>query len=321
MFNRDTLSAFLDMIADPVQSGSIMAAGRISGLVAREDGTVGMVLEVGDMQRDVAEGLADELNRKLSANGATSVRIVQTAEREMPKPVPNVKHVLAVGAGKGGVGKSTVAVNLARALLRKGHRVGILDADIRCPSVHLLLGMQERAKATPDKKLVPLVSPDGIQMLGMGVMTEPEKALAWRGPMVSGAVVRMATSALWDNLDVLVVDLPPGTGDIHLSLAQKLAPSGAVVVTTPQTLAMADARRAAWFYRRLSVPFLGYISNMEGPIFGEVSAEQLDAPLLASLPLERDVVVASDERRAPGGTNLVEMDKAAEAIAKALKLV
>lgn len=320
MLNRDTLAAFLGMIADPVEPGSIMDAKRVSGLVAREDGTVGLILEVGDMARDVANRLERELKGKIGAQGAKAVRIIQTAERTMPKPVPNVKHVLAVGAGKGGVGKSTVAVNLARAFLRRKLKVGVLDGDIRCPSVHLLLGMKERAKATPDKKLLPLLSPEGIEMLGMGVMADPEKALAWRGPMVSGAVTRMATSCLWNNLDVLVVDLPPGTGDIHLALAQKLAPSGAIIVTTPQTLAMADAQRAAWFYRRLEVPFFGYVSNMEGPIFGEIDEERLGAPLLARLPLEHEVVVASDERRTPGGANLKGMDEVAETLVGLLKL-
>lgn len=319
MLDRDTVLDLLAQIPDPVQSGSVVTAGRTSGLVVRDDGSVGLVLEVGDMEREAAEQFAEKLRNHLIKGGAGTVRIVQTAERDAPRPVPGVRHVLAVGAGKGGVGKSTVAVNLARALKRRGLKIGILDADIQGPSVHLLLGVDGKASATPDKKLIPLVVED-MEMLSMGVMADPDKALAWRGPMVAGAVVQMAQSANWGNLDLLVVDLPPGTGDVHLALAQKLAPSGAIVITTPQKLALADARRASGFYRRLSVPFFGYVSNMEGQVFGQVDADTLDAPLLASLPLEQEVVTASDACEEPVGHHREAMDALAEAIASRLML-
>jgi ATP-binding protein involved in chromosome partitioning len=263
------------------------------------------------------------------------VRVIQTAERgDAPRPeggaVPGVRHIIGVGAGKGGVGKSTVATGLALALKRRGLKAGILDADIQGPSVHILLGLAERARATPEKRLIPLQA-HGLQMLGMGVMADPDRAVAWRGPMVAGAMVQMATAADWGRLDVLMVDLPPGTGDIHLSLAQKLAPSGALVVTTPQALARADARRAVAFFEQLQVPVLGVVMNMEGMTmtdgrlvhpFGQTPADAgLGAEVIARLPLDPAVVAASDAG-APmeSGAVAAGLDAVAARIARQLGL-
>jgi ATP-binding protein involved in chromosome partitioning len=261
MVIRDVALTLLEGIPDPRQPGSVIKSGRASAVVGKDDGSVGLVLSVGDLARADAQALEAEIGRRLrAAPGITSVRIIQTAERgaaaQSPGAhategaIPGVRHIIGVGAGKGGVGKSTVAVNLALALARRGLSVGILDADIHGPSVQMLLGITERARATPEKRLVPLEA-HGLRMLGMGVMSDPDKAVAWRGPMIAGAVVQMATSGDWGALDVLVVDLPPGTGDIHLALAQKLKPSGAVVVTTPQALSQADAKRAIAFFEQL----------------------------------------------------------------------
>lgn len=334
MAGRDVAAEVLSALADPVRPGDLLASGRASGLVVRGDGSVGLVLAVDDLARAAAQALEQRIDAALRAAGFTSVRIIQTAERGAAPPrdgaIPGVRHIVGVGAGKGGVGKSTVAVGLALALARRGLKTGILDADIQGPSVQILLGVRERARATAEKRLVPLEA-HGLKMLGMGVMADPDKAVAWRGPMVAGAMVQMATVADWGELDVLVVDLPPGTGDIHLSLAQKLKPSGALVVTTPQLLARADARRAVAFFEQLMVPVLGVVMNMAGLAtpdgrrihpFGEAPAEPgLGAAVLAQLPLDPDVVAASDAG-VPLTTGAVAegLDRVAAHIAVALKL-
>lgn len=337
MPGRNVAEELLNSIADPVRPGSVLGSGRVSGLVVKEDGVVGLVLAVDDLARAPAQALEAAIGRRLREGGFASVRVIQTAERgstpaaEAPvQAIPGVRHILGVGAGKGGVGKSTVAVGLALALQRRGLSVGILDGDIQGPSVHILLGVRSRATATPEKRLVPIAA-HGLKMLGMGVMADPDKAVAWRGPMVAGAMVQMATVAEWGPLDVLVVDLPPGTGDVHLSLAQKLKPSGAVVVTTPQVLARADARRAVAFFEQLQVPVLGAVLNMAGLVspdgtllhpFGEVEGEAgIGADILAELPLEPAVVAASD-RGVPLETGAVAsgLDRVAAQVADALKL-
>ena len=337
MPGRNVAEQVLQRIADPVRPGSLLESGRVSGLVVKDDGSVGLVLAVDDLARAPAQSLEVRIGQALREAGFTSVRVIQTAERgnapaaDTTAPViPGVRHVLGVGAGKGGVGKSTIAVGLALALKRRGLKVGILDGDIQGPSVHILLGVRSRAFATTDKRLVPIEA-HGLKMLGMGVMADPDKAVAWRGPMVAGAMVQMATVADWGDLDVLVVDLPPGTGDVHLSLAQKLKPSGAVVVTTPQVLARADARRAVAFFEQLQVPVLGAVLNMAGLIspdgtllhpFGEVDGEAgIGAEILADLPLEPAVVAASDRGQPlEQGAVAAGLDRVAARIAEALSL-
>jgi ATP-binding protein involved in chromosome partitioning len=329
---RDVAEAALRALDDPVRPGNLLESGRVSGLVAKEDGSAGLVLAVDDLARAAAQALEGRIDAALRAAGFASVRIIQTAERgAVPEQaIPGVRHVIGVGAGKGGVGKSTIAVGLALALMRRGLKVGLLDGDIQGPSVHILLGVHERARATAEKRLVPIKA-HGLTMLGMGVMADPDKAVAWRGPMVAGAMVQMATVADWGELDVLVVDLPPGTGDIHLSLAQKLKPSGALVVTTPQALARADARRAVAFFEQLQVPVLGVVMNMTGMSgpdgtvlhpFGKVEGDSgLGAETLAELPLDPAVVAASDAGE-PLATGPVAagLDLVAARVAAELKL-
>jgi ATP-binding protein involved in chromosome partitioning len=337
MPGRNVADEVLQSIADPVRPGSLLESGRVSGLVVKDDGAVGLVLAVDDLARAPAQALEAGIGRKLREAGFTSVRVIQTAERsDAPavetgaQAIPGVRHILGVGAGKGGVGKSTIAVGLALALRRRGLSVGILDGDIQGPSVHILLGVRTRATATAEKRLVPIEA-HGCKMLGMGVMADPDKAVAWRGPMVAGAMVQMATVADWGPLDVLVVDLPPGTGDVHLSLAQKLKPSGAIVVTTPQVLARADARRAIAFFEQLQVPVLGAVLNMAGLLapdgtmlhpFGEVDGEAgIGAPILAELPLEPAVVAASDRGQPlDRGAVATGLDLVAAKVAEVLKL-
>lgn len=216
----------------------------------------------------------------------------------LPKQLPEVKHIIAVASGKGGVGKSTTAVNLALAMVAEGKRVGILDADIYGPSQPLMLGAAVRPMAQ-EKKLLPVIR-HGIQSMSIGYLIDEKSAMVWRGPMVSMALQQLLNDTQWDNLDYLVIDLPPGTGDIQLTLAQKIPVSGAVIVTTPQDLALLDARRACEMFRKVNVPVLGVVENMsfhmcsqcghEEKIFGEGGgqhlAEQYGIELLGALPLD-----------------------------------
>lgn len=305
------LAALVGALADPA-GGPLGASGRVSGLRLAADGTASLVLAVDGLARADARRLAGAIEAQLrQAPGVLAVRIIETSARGAAgapggAPLPGVAHVLAVASGKGGVGKSTIAANLALAFSRLGYRVGLLDADIHGPSAHILLGVSGRAAADSDKRLLPPVA-HGLQVMGMGLLADPDRAVAWRGPMIAGAMVQMAENSRWDARDLLVVDMPPGTGDIQLTLAQKLAPSGVLLVTTPQRLALADCARAAALFRQLDVPVLGAIANMAGLAapggaqlhpFGEVDAAALEAALgtrlLARLPLDPAVTAASD---------------------------
>lgn len=211
-----------------------------------------------------------------------------------------VKHIIAVASGKGGVGKSTVATNLAVALAQSGVKTGLLDADIYGPSIPLMMGQKEVKPVTGDnKKLIP-VSAHGVACFSIGFLVDPESPMIWRGPMVQGAIVQMLRDVEWSGLDVLVIDLPPGTGDAQLTLAQKIKLSGAIIVSTPQDVALIDARKGLEMFRKVGVPILGMVQNMglyccpncghQSGIFGENGvadvARKLDVPLLADIPID-----------------------------------
>jgi ATP-binding protein involved in chromosome partitioning len=210
-----------------------------------------------------------------------------------------VRRVIAVGAGKGGVGKSTVAVNLALALAAEGLRVGLLDADIYGPSLPILLGITDgmaRARVTPERHIVPLLA-HGLPFVSFGFFLGAGSPVVWRGPMVAKVVRQFATGVDWPELDVLIVDLPPGTGDVPLSLAQTLALDGAVVVTQPARVAAVEAEKAVALFRALEVPVLGVVENMTGPFGhggGRAVAHILAAPFLGEIPFERAVVSDGD---------------------------
>lgn len=222
-------------------------------------------------------------------------------------PIPQVKNIIAIASGKGGVGKSTMAVNLALALKEEGYLVGILDADIYGPSQPLMLGVTEK----PDikgKKIAPIVR-YGLQSMSIGYLVDDSAAMAWRGPMASMALQQLLNDTTWDNLDYLIIDLPPGTGDIQLTLAQKIPVSGAVIVTTPQDLALLDARRAYEMFQKVHVPILGIVENMsifvcshcgnKEAIFGEGGGEHLSKQFgidfLGALPLDKKIRELTDQ--------------------------
>jgi ATP-binding protein involved in chromosome partitioning len=228
-------------------------------------------------------------------------------------PLSEVRNLIAVGSGKGGVGKSTVAVNLAVALAREGARVGILDADIYGPSVPTMLGLSGRPDSPDGKSIEPLRA-HGIQAMSIGLLVEQDTPMIWRGPMATSALTQLLNDSRWDDLDYLIVDLPPGTGDIQLTLAQKIPVAAAIVVTTPQDVATLDARKAVRMFEKVEVPVLGLVENMAlhvcsncghaEHIFGEGGGARLAAeygyPLLGSLPLERVI-----RERGDAGTPVV----------------
>jgi ATP-binding protein involved in chromosome partitioning len=224
----------------------------------------------------------------------------------------NVKNVLAVASGKGGVGKSTTAANLALALSREGARVGILDADIYGPSQGVMFGIAEgtRPQVREQKWFVPLEA-HGVQVMSMAFLTDDSTPVIWRGPMVSGALIQLVTQTAWDDLDYLIIDMPPGTGDIHLTLAQKVPLAGSVIVTTPQDLALLDARKGVEMFRKVNIPVLGIVENMAvhicancghvehlfGAGGGEKLAAQFGVDLLVSLPLSMAIRMQADGGR------------------------
>ncbi|MFN3969961.1 MAG: Mrp/NBP35 family ATP-binding protein [Gemmobacter sp.] len=237
-----------------------------------------------------------------------------TAQKDAPPAqppiLPGVRFVIAVSSAKGGVGKSTTCVNLALGLRSLGLHVGILDADVHGPSLPTLLGLTGQPRMTAARKLIPMQA-HGIAAMSMGLMVDPEAAMVWRGPMVTSAITQMLAEVDWGTLDALLIDMPPGTGDAQLAIAQGARPSGAVIVSTPQDLALIDARRGITMFRKVDVPILGLIENMahficpdcggQHAIFGtggaEAEAARLAVPYLGAVPLTMELRAASDAGR------------------------
>jgi ATP-binding protein involved in chromosome partitioning len=287
-------------LADFAARLTALTNGRASTPRVKE-GVMTIVLDVAGLSPDSRDGLAAAIREGgLTVPGVTDVRIAQTAER---KPL----RILAVASGKGGVGKSTLSANLAVALHRLGLRVGLVDADIYGPSQARLMGSEDQKPIARDKKLIPVTGTLGIPMLSMAHLVEPGKALAWRGPMVGNALTQLI-DAEWGDVDLLVVDMPPGTGDIQLTMVQKHKPTGAVIVSTPQDLALIDATRAVSLFAQAGVPMVGLVENMAGyacPHCGEISdpfgqggaestAGDLSMPFLGRIPLAIDIRRRSD---------------------------
>ena len=287
---------------------SALSSGRASAPRLRE-GVLTLVLDVsglGEAERDsMVEALTAEARQ---GEGVETVRIAQTAER-------HDLAIIAVASGKGGVGKSTVAANLAIALSRLGTRVGLVDADIYGPSQPRLLASEGHRPKAEDKRLIPVLGAGGLPMLSMGHLVEPGRAVAWRGPMAGNALGQLI-DARWGDVQVLIVDMPPGTGDVQLSMVQKHKPAGVVIVSTPQDLALIDATRAVNLFEQAGVPMIGLIENMAGyacPHCGEMSdpfgtggaeaaAKAMGMPFLARIPLSIALRVASDAGEPPAAT-------------------
>ena len=268
---------------------------QLSGLTELEE----LERAVGARLRSLgARDVAVVIRRPEASEGTPRARHVQDPWADRVR-LAAVRHVIAVGAGKGGVGKSTVAMNLALALAHDGLRVGLLDADIYGPSLPLLLGIDDgaaRARMTPERHIVPLEA-HGLPLVSFGFFLGRGSPAIWRGPMVSKAVKQFARGVAWPELDVLIVDLPPGTGDVPLSLAQAIELSGAVVVTQPPRVATTEARKATQMFATLDVPVLGIVENMTGP-FGEGAGREvsieLGVPYLGSIPFDPEIVREGD---------------------------
>lgn len=281
-----------------------IAGGRATARL--DDGRARIILDVTGLHPDSRAALEQQLrDAALTVPGVADVQIVLTSERVK-------RRIIAVASGKGGVGKSTVSANLAIALHRLGFRVGLVDADIHGPSQPRLMGVEGRRPTAREKVLVPVDTAYGVPLLSMGQLVAAEQAIAWRGPMMAGALAQLV-DADWGATELLVLDLPPGTGDVQLSMIQKHRPVGAVIVSTPQDLALIDARRAIDLFQKADIPLIGLIENMAGyrcPHCGEVSdpfghggardaAAALDIPFLGAIPLDIAIRTASDAGTPP----------------------
>jgi ATP-binding protein involved in chromosome partitioning len=268
----------------------------------------------GGLDAILAAGLKTALERagvKAALSLSLESRILAHAVQKPLKPMPNVQNIVAVGSAKGGVGKSTVAANLALAWVQQGARVGLLDADVYGPSQPMLLGVAGIKPQTVDnKRIVPVIA-HGLKMMSIGLLIDPDQPAIWRGPMVTQALTQLLNETEWGELDYLVLDLPPGTGDLQLTLAQRVPVAGAVVVTTPQKMAVADARKGLKMFEKVSVPVLGVVENMsthicshcghEDHLFGrgggEALARECATDFLGALPLDAAIGIESDQGR------------------------
>ena len=318
--------AALAAVKDPDRGADIVSLGMVSGLAVRQ-GNVAFSLEVDPARGPALEPLRQEAERVVHAlKGVTSVTAVLTAQRPAPRPgarpappggghgqaagkqgVPGIGAIIAVASGKGGVGKSTVAVNLALGMRANGLKVGLLDADVYGPSVPRMLGISGRASTRDGKQLDP-IEKYGVKVMSMGFLAGEDTPMIWRGPMVVQALQQMLRQVAWGELDAIIVDMPPGTGDAQLSLAQNVALAGAVIVSTPQDIALLDARKGLQMFRRVDVPVLGIIENMSyfacphcggrTDIFSHGGAHKeavaLGTEFLGEIPLDIEIRETSD---------------------------
>ncbi len=330
---KETVENLLKKYFLPGSKEDIVSAKIVSAVIVN-DGQVGIILDFGDALPDAANTLRSEIEADVGKlSGIVSANVVVTSAAKQkpgqptsgPRPVksapplspapkapptpteiPGVKHIIAVASGKGGVGKSTTSVNLALALKEQGLSVGILDADIFGPSLPMLTGLDAKPE-TKDKIIQPLEA-HGLKLMSIGFLIDVDQPVVWRGPRVMGATQQLLKDVAWGPLDVLIVDMPPGTGDVQLTMVQQAPLSGAVIVSTPQDLALIDARKGLAMFQKVNVPIFGIIENMtsfvcphcggESHIFGHGGAEEtagkLGCEFLGGVPLEMDVRLSAD---------------------------
>ena len=317
-------------VRDPVSNRSIWLAGMVKNIIMEQGTLTFDLLFLPEHSRDQRRDIEKELVSNLNDLGVTNLRVAtklkEAEPTEVKKPVrgmegggmaphggpiekkelQGVTHVIAVSSGKGGVGKSTLSTNLAVALQRAGHRVGLLDCDVYGPSIPLMMNVKSRPTADAKGNLIPVLA-HGVKCISLGLFVDPEEAIIWRGPMVMGAIRQFIQQTNWGGVDYLIIDLPPGTGDAQLTLLKAVNITGAIIITTPQPVALADAIRGVAMFQQLKVPLLGLVENMayyELPdgtrdyIFGEgggqKTADRFNMPLLAQLPLRSAIRSCGD---------------------------
>ncbi len=320
--HNDILKA-LKNIQDPDRGKNIVSLNMISGLQILENGEVIFMIEVDSSRGPQLEPLRQEAERAVSAlphvQKATAVLTAEAPKQahaakppphhETPANLRHVKHIIAIASGKGGVGKSTLSINLAASLAKQGYEVGVLDADIYGPSLPRMSGLaDQKPEQDKDGNLEPLTA-HSLKLISIGFMVPEDAPLIWRGPKMQGALLQLLQGTNWGALDYLLIDMPPGTGDTPLTLAQRAPLSGAIIVSTPQDIALLDAKKALEMFRKVDVPILGIIENMahyscpscghEDLIFGHggarKEAERLDIPFLGEIPLHTSIRIKSDE--------------------------
>ena len=319
--SNEIILSSLKTIMVPSVGKSVVDLGIVSDIIIK-DGNIGFSLEIAADQAKEMELVRKECEEQIRGlPGVISATVVLTSERNPSPPnrnevkqttqetnnIPGIGAIVAVASGKGGVGKSTIATNLAVALARLGHRVGILDADIYGPSIPRMLGITEKPQADTDKKILPLEKYN-LKCMSMGFLVEEDTPMIWRGPMVQSALEQMLREVKWGEIDFLIVDMPPGTGDAQLTMAQRVPLAGSVIVSTPQDIALLDARKGLGMFQKVNVPVFGFIENMSYflcPKCGERSeifshggarewAQKLSVDFLGELPLDIAVRVGSD---------------------------
>jgi len=310
----------LRTVQDPDLHKDIVALGFVKD-VKIDAGQVDFTIELTTPACPVRDEMKAEAEQKVAAlPGVTAARAQMTANVRARggfgrQAIEGIRNILAVGAGKGGVGKSTTSVNLAVALARKGARVGLMDADVYGPNIPQMLGITAAPEVSEEKKIVPPEA-HGIKVISMGMLIAPDQPVIWRGPMLHGAVQQFMRDVVWGELDYLIVDLPPGTGDVSLSLSQSVPVAGAVVVTTPQGVSVSDVRKAVAMFRQLNIPLLGVVENMSYFVCGHCNerteifghgggrrmAEELSVPFLGEVPIDTRVRSGGDD-----GTPIVSL--------------
>ena len=338
---EESIREALAQVIDPATGRDYVASGEVK-TVKLEGGKVSVAIELGYPGKSIAEDIKQSVTEKLGklpgvdkVAVSVSTNIVAHAAQAGLKLLPGIKNVIAVASGKGGVGKSTTAANLALALAAEGARVGILDADIYGPSQQMMMGLSGRPESTDGKTIEPMEA-HGVQTMSIGVLIDIDQPMVWRGPMVTQALEQLLRDTQWKELDYLIVDLPPGTGDIQLTLSQKVPVTGALIVTTPQDIALIDARKALKMFEKVNVPILGIVENMsihvcsncghQEHIFGEGGAQRMcndyGVDLLGQLPLDIRIREQVDSGRPTlvsdpdGSASLIYKEVARRAAAK-----
>jgi ATP-binding protein involved in chromosome partitioning len=319
---QDDVLSVLKRIAAPDGRGNVVSAGLVSGIVI-QGGTVMFALTTSPQHVRTMENLRGAVEKAvLAIPGVEKAMVALTAEKPQGQPaqqapaqpqrggaIPGIRHLVAVASGKGGVGKSTTAVNLAMALKSLGLKVAVLDADVYGPSMPKLFGLSGKPEASDaeGKKMKPMTR-YGVELMSIGFLVPEDTAMIWRGPMVMSALTQLLRETAWSEADVMVIDMPPGTGDVQLTLAQQTPLSGAVIVSTPQDLALIDARKGLNMFKKVNVPVIGIVENMSyfvctkcgerHEIFGHggarEEADRIGVPFLGEVPLDKEVRLRSD---------------------------